>query len=62
MRLTDGEGSTYKSLKEGGGQIEYEDEDPNIHNGFEAAMAEAGAGCRMASYHPGCTYRAAKAG
>jgi len=61
MRLTDGEGSTYKSLKVGGGQIEYEDEDPNIHKEFEAAMAEAGASCRMASYHPGCTYRAAKA-
>ncbi|MGH7772028.1 MAG: cupin domain-containing protein, partial [Candidatus Binatia bacterium] len=63
MRLTDSEGATYKSIKEGGGQIEFEDEDPAIHKEFEAAMAKAGATCSMGSYHPRCTNRiTAKAG
>ncbi len=59
MRLTDGEGSTYRSIKEGGGQIEFEDEDPKIHQEFEAVLAKAGARCTMGSYHPFCTQRAA---
>jgi len=59
-RLGEGaEGSTYKSLKEGGAQIEYEDEDPQIHQDFEAAVARAGAVCGMAKYHPNCTQRKA---
>ncbi len=59
-RLGEGaEGSTYKSLKEGGAQIEYEDEDPQIHRDFEAAVANAGALCGMAKYHPNCTQRKA---
>ena len=53
------EGSTYKSVKEGGAQIEYEDEDPQIHRDFEAAVAKAGAVCGMGKHHPHCTQRAA---
>ena len=54
MRSTDGEGGTFTSVKLGGGQIEFEDEDPQIHKDFEAAMKAAGARCNM-PYHPGCT-------
>ena len=56
MRSQDGEGSTFTSVKLGGGQIEFEDEDPQIHKDFEAAMNKVGARCNM-SYHPGCTAR-----
>jgi mannose-6-phosphate isomerase-like protein (cupin superfamily) len=62
FRLTDSEGSTYTSVKKGGGQIEFEDEDPRIHQDFEAEIGRAGAVCRMGSYHPLCTEKAAKAG
>jgi len=58
FRMTD-EGSTYTSVKKGGGQIEFEDEDFAIHQDFEAAMKTAGAKCAMGSYHPHCTYKAA---
>ncbi len=45
-----------KSVKEGGGQIEYEDEDREIHGIFEAKLAKAGARCRMGSAAvPWCT-------
>jgi hypothetical protein len=57
MRSQDGEGGTFTSVKLGGGQIEFEDEDPQIHRDFEAAMKKAGARCNMGSYHPGCTYK-----
>jgi hypothetical protein len=53
--MQDGEGATYTSVKQGGGQIEFEDEDPSVHRDFESAMRRAGAACRMGSYHPGCT-------
>ena len=62
FRMTDGDGSTYTSIKKGGGQIEFEDEDPAIHREFEDAMKKVGAQCRMGSYHPGCTQKAAAAG
>ena len=55
MRVQDSEGSTYTSVKQGGGQIEFEDEDPSVHRDFEAAMKKAGAACQMGSYHPLCT-------
>jgi uncharacterized RmlC-like cupin family protein len=51
-----GKAYIYKSVKEGGDQIEYEDEDPKIHAGFEAAMNKAGARCKM-DYHPYCTMK-----
>jgi len=54
MRSQDGEGGTFTSVKLGGGQIEFEDEDPQIHKDFEAAMKKVGARCNM-PYHPGCT-------
>ena len=46
-------GSTYTSLKDGGGQIEFEDENPATHRDCHAAMVKAGAKCAM-PYHPGC--------
>jgi hypothetical protein len=49
------EGSRRESIKLGGTQLEYEDEDPQIHEQFEAALSEAGATCRMAERHPFCT-------
>jgi len=57
MRSQDGEGGTFTSVKLGGGQIEFEDEDPQIHRDFEAAMKAVGARCNMGTYHPGCTVR-----
>jgi uncharacterized RmlC-like cupin family protein len=49
------EGSRRQSIKEGGTQLEYEDEDPTIHAEFEAELAAAGALCRMGKAHPFCT-------
>ena len=43
------------SLQEGGWQMEYEDEDPDIHRSFEEEMARNGAVCRMGGMHPFCT-------
>ncbi len=43
------------SIKEGGWQIEYEDEDPQIHRMFEQELARHGAVCRMRGYIPWCT-------
>ena len=57
MRLADGDRSTYTSVKEGGGQIEYEDEDPEIHREFESALDKVGAACRMGSAHPLCSQK-----
>jgi oxalate decarboxylase/phosphoglucose isomerase-like protein (cupin superfamily) len=63
MRLTDSEGSTYTSVKQGGGQIEYEDENPRVHPEFEEAVRKAGAVCRMGEHHPKCSQKvSAKAG
>jgi hypothetical protein len=42
-------------VKEGGTQIEYEDEDPKIHEFFESCLRKAGATCRMGSMVPWCT-------
>jgi oxalate decarboxylase/phosphoglucose isomerase-like protein (cupin superfamily) len=63
MRLTDSDGSTYTNIKQGGSQIDYDDEDPQIHRDFEEAVRKAGAVCRMGEHHPRCSQRvAAKAG
>jgi hypothetical protein len=43
------------SVKEGGWQIEYEDEDRSIHRQFEAELARSGAQCRMPTEIPWCT-------
>lgn len=44
----------FTSIKDGGCQVEYEDEDPAIHRDFEAALRQAGARCRMGAFHPFC--------
>jgi quercetin dioxygenase-like cupin family protein len=46
------------SLKLGGAQIEYEDEDPRIHELFERDLAAHGAECRMGGLVPWCTQQA----
>lgn len=43
------------SVKDGGGQIEYEDEARQIHEIFEKQLAESGATCRMKAFVPWCT-------
>ena len=45
----------FTSVKDGGGQIEYEDEDPAVHREFEAALRKVGATCQMGTFHPFCT-------
>jgi mannose-6-phosphate isomerase-like protein (cupin superfamily) len=44
-----------KSMKEGGWQVEYEDEDREIHKIFEKELAAHGATCRMKAFIPWCT-------
>jgi mannose-6-phosphate isomerase-like protein (cupin superfamily) len=44
-----------RSMKEGGWQIEYEDEDREIHKIFEKDLAEHGAKCKMKAFIPWCT-------
>jgi oxalate decarboxylase/phosphoglucose isomerase-like protein (cupin superfamily) len=56
INFNDGEGPGI-SVKEGGGQIEYEDEEREIHRQFEAALAKAGARCVMGEFHPFCTQK-----
>jgi mannose-6-phosphate isomerase-like protein (cupin superfamily) len=48
------EGSSV-SIKDGGWQIEYEDEDPAVHAMFEAELSDHGASCRMRRLVPWCT-------
>jgi oxalate decarboxylase/phosphoglucose isomerase-like protein (cupin superfamily) len=43
------------SVKDGGAQIEYEDEDRRIHELFERELASHGAECRMKGLVPWCT-------
>ncbi len=43
------------SVKQGGAQIEYDDEDREIHEIFEAVLAKVGAPCHMGSMVPWCT-------
>ena len=50
---------TFISIKDGGSQIEFEDEDPAIHQDFEAALKKVGATCAMGDYHPLCSEREA---
>jgi gentisate 1,2-dioxygenase len=54
------EGSRRQSIKEGGTQLEYEDEDPKIHEEFEATIAKSGATCRMGAVHPFCTQKTSR--
>jgi mannose-6-phosphate isomerase-like protein (cupin superfamily) len=43
------------SLKDGGIQVEYEDEDREIHEIFEAELAKNGVKCNMKAFIPYCT-------
>jgi hypothetical protein len=43
------------SIKEGGIQMEYEDEPRRIHEIFEAELAAHGQECRMKNLVPWCT-------
>ena len=43
------------SIKSGGNQLEYEDEDPLVHRTFESELASNGATCRMKGLVPWCT-------
>lgn len=46
-----------ESVKSGGDQIEYEDEDPKVHQEFEGALAQAGVTCQMGTLYPSCNQR-----
>jgi mannose-6-phosphate isomerase-like protein (cupin superfamily) len=63
LRGDDGQPSSWGesnvSIKEGGMQIEYEDEDRYIHELFEAELKKNGAECHMKSFIPYCTGDAA---
>lgn len=48
-------GESNVSMKEGGMQIEYEDENPEIHKIFESELEKHGAPCRMKAFIPWCT-------
>jgi hypothetical protein len=59
LRAGDGQpsgwGESNVSIKEGGMQIEYEDEDRGIHELFETELAKNGVPCRMKAFIPYCT-------
>ena len=51
--------TTFTSVKEGGTQIDFDEEDPAIHLEFVAALEKAGAECKMCDYYPKCPKKAA---
>jgi hypothetical protein len=53
--FSSGEGKTDVDVKQGGAQIEYADEDPAIHQLFEAELRITGAACGMKEMVPWCT-------
>jgi oxalate decarboxylase/phosphoglucose isomerase-like protein (cupin superfamily) len=53
--LPTGEDKVNVDQKAGGAQIEYADENPQIHAAFEADLACSGATCRMRSMVPWCS-------
>ena len=59
LRSGDGQpsqwGESNVSIKEGGMQIEYEDENREIHRYFESELEKNGAPCRMKAFIPYCT-------
>ncbi len=50
-----GEVRAMVSIKLGGIQVEYEDEDPEVHQIYEQELASHGATCRMKNLIPSCT-------
>lgn len=61
MKPASRKGETFTSIKKGGSQIEFEDEDPRVHAEFLDALAESGAECRMCDYFPSCPKKNANA-
>jgi quercetin dioxygenase-like cupin family protein len=53
--FSSGEGKTDVDVKQGGAQIEYADEDPAIHQLFDAELRRTGAACGMKEMVPWCT-------
>jgi quercetin dioxygenase-like cupin family protein len=53
--FSQGEGKTDVDVKQGGAQIEYEDEDRDIHELFESELRRNGATCRMKSMVAWCS-------
>lgn len=51
----DTKGGTETSIRDGGNQIEYDDENPEIHRLFEEELKRSGAVCHMKGMVPGCT-------
>jgi mannose-6-phosphate isomerase-like protein (cupin superfamily)/uncharacterized RmlC-like cupin family protein len=47
----------YTSVKEGGDNIEWEDEDPAIHREYEEELKRNGVECTMGEHHPFCTFK-----
>jgi mannose-6-phosphate isomerase-like protein (cupin superfamily) len=45
----------YTSVKEGGDNIMFEEEDSQVHAAFEEALAASGVSCQMGGFHPLCT-------
>jgi hypothetical protein len=50
-----GTGKADVSMKEGGYQVEYEDEARRVHETFEAELAKSGTTCLMKNFIPWCT-------
>ena len=50
-----GYGESNVSIQEGGMQVEYEHENPEIHRIFEEELGKHGAECRMKAFIPYCT-------
>ncbi|HEU0071643.1 MAG TPA: cupin domain-containing protein [Alphaproteobacteria bacterium] len=59
MKNSGENGSTYTSVKLGGSQIEFEDEDPQVHRDFVAGVEASGARCQMCEYYPQCPKKGA---
>jgi len=57
FRGSENEDATVVDIKKGGALIEHEDEDPEIHAHFEAALAHEGVKCAMGKHHPYCTQK-----
>ena len=55
-------GASYTSLKLGGNQIEFEDENPAQHREFVAEVERSGAKCQMCDYYPQCPKKGAEQG
>jgi len=57
LRGSENDNATVVDIKKGGALIEHEDEDPEIHAQFEAALAHEGVQCAMGEVHPYCTQK-----